>query len=172
MAVSPEVPVPAAVARAASAPSAKAVPGAGPRALVFRLGGRILAGACGRGARVIEIGELTRLPTAPAHVLGLANDQGTVLPVVDARPLLDLPRPPWPRPWRAFVTPGELRAAFAIEEILGFEPSPPERLEPTDEGLPAGLSRHARGSLALPRWRATLLDLPGIVEALRVRRAA
>jgi chemotaxis signal transduction protein len=145
--------------------------GPAPRALVFRLGGRVLAAAGGRGGRVIEVGALTRLPTAPAHVLGLANDQGTVLPVVDARPLLELPCPPWPRPLRAFVTAGELPAAFAVEEILGFEPYSPERLESPDDGLAAGLRRYARGSLVLPRWRATLLDMNRIVEALRVRRA-
>lgn len=167
----PWAPAPAAPERAAPTAAAPAATGPAPRALVFRLGGRVLAATGGRGARVIEVGALTRLPTAPAHVLGLANDQGTVLPVVDARPLLELPCPPWPRPLSAFVTAGELPAAFAVEEILGFEPYPPERLEPPGDGLTAGLRRYARGGLVLPRWRATLLDMNRIVEALRVRRA-
>jgi purine-binding chemotaxis protein CheW len=159
---------------AASTPAAEtAVLPRSPRALVFRLGGRVLAAATGAGGRVIEIESWTRVPTGPAHLLGLANAQGAVLPVVDARPLLGLPVAPWPWPLRALVAGGdELRAALAVEEVLGFEPCPSDRIEPLGDGLPGGLRAHGRGVLALPRWRAVLIDLPRIFAALRVKRAS
>jgi chemotaxis signal transduction protein len=143
---------------------------AAPRALVFRLGGRVLAALAGAGGRVVEIESWTRVPTAPPHLLGLANAQGSVLPVVDARPLLGLPAAPWPWPLRALVTGGDgLRAALAVEEVLGFEPCPDDRVGPLGAGLPAGLAAHGCGELALPRWRATLIDVPRIVDALRIK---
>lgn len=162
---------------AASAPAAVAAYLRSPRALVFRLGGRDLAAVTGAGGRVIEVDSWTRVPTGPAHLLGLANAQGAVLPVIDARPLLGLPVTPWPWPLRALVATArtggdeELRAALAVEEVLGFEPCPADRIEPLGDGLAEGLRARGRGELVLPRRRAVLIDLPQIIAELRVNRA-
>lgn len=157
---------------AATPPASGTAPRTAPRALVFRLGGRVLAALGGAAGRVVEVTSWTRVPTAPAHLLGLANARGTVLAVVDARPLLGLRVAPWPWPLRAVVAGGdELRVALAIEEVLGFEPCAADRIEPLGGGLPAGLRNHGRGELVLPRWRATLIDLAAIIEELRVKRA-
>jgi purine-binding chemotaxis protein CheW len=156
----------------APAPVAAPISRAAPRALVFRLGRRVLAALAGAGGRVVEIESWTRVPTGPPHLLGLANAQGAVLPVVDARPLLGLPVTPWPWPLRALVAGGDdLRVALAVEEILGFEPCPDERVTALGDGLPEGLRAHGRGELTLARGRATLIDVPRIIETLRLKRA-
>jgi chemotaxis signal transduction protein len=141
-----------------------------PRALVFRLDGWVLASASAPGGRVVEVESCTRVPTGPACLLGLANAQGTVLAVVDIRPLLGLPAVPWEWPLRAQVVGGEaMRVAFAVEEILGFEPYRPERLEPLGDDAPEGLRSFSRGCVNLSSRRAVLIDVPRIVEALRYR---
>jgi purine-binding chemotaxis protein CheW len=142
-----------------------------PRALVFRLGGRVLAAPGGAGGRVVEVDACTRVPTAPPYLIGLGNAGGTVLSLADVRPALGLPAAPWAWPLLAQVVGGEaLRVAFAIEEVLGFEPYRPDRLEPLGDGNPAGLAAFALGELALTPGRAVLLDLPRIVEALALKR--
>ena len=141
-----------------------------PRALVFRLGGWVLASAGSDGGRVVEIESLTRVPTGPACLLGLANAQGTVLSVIDIRPLLGLRPEAWEWPLRAQVVGGEaMRVAFALEQILGFDAYRPERLEALGADVPDGLRSFARGWVSLPPARAVLLDVPRIVEALRYR---
>lgn len=141
------------------------------RVLIFLLGTRVLASRSAPGSRIVEIDSWTRVPTAPPHVLGIANAGGTVLAVTDVRPTLGLPTPPLPRPLRAVVVGGEeLRAAVAIEGVLGLESCAPGLAREPDGELPEGLGRYALGVLDLPPWRPLLIDLPAIVEALRLRR--
>jgi chemotaxis signal transduction protein len=141
-----------------------------PRAVVFRLGGRVLAAASEPGGRVIEVDSCTRVPTGPAWLLGLANAQGTATSLIDIRPLLGLAVTPWVWPLRAQVAGGDaMRVAVAVEEVLGFEPYRPERLQALAEDAPGGLRAFSRGWLDLASRRAVLLDLPRIVEALRYR---
>lgn len=131
----------------------------------------MLGAAIGPGARVVELAALTRIPTGPAHLLGLATLQGAVIPVVDARARLDLPAPPLRWPLRAHVIcHGTLRVAVAVEEILGFEPFDPGGLEPLGDGeVPAGLRSLARGAVPLGPGRTVMIDVPGLVEALRLQ---
>lgn len=141
-----------------------------PRALVFRLGGRLLAAASDSAGRVVEIESCTRVPGAPSHLLGLANTQGTVLAVVDIRPLLGLPAEAWQWPLRAQVVGGEsLRVAFAVEEILGFEAYRPDQSGSADAEIPDALRGFARACLRLPQGEAVLIDVNGIIAALRQR---
>lgn len=141
-----------------------------PRALVFRLGGRVLAALSEPGGRVVEVEGCTRVPSGPACLLGLANAQGTVLSIIDVRPLLGLAATRWEWPLRAQMTGGSsMRVAFAVEEVLGFEAFRPERIEALDEGEPESLRCFARGVLELPPGRAVLVDVPRIIAALRYR---
>jgi chemotaxis signal transduction protein len=102
--------------------------------------------------------------------VGLANAQGTVLSLVDVRPLLGLASAAWQWPLRAQVVDGQARVAIAVEEILGFDAFDPDHLEPLGEEVPEGLRSFGQGVLALPAGPAVLLDLPAIVEALKLRR--
>lgn len=152
----------------------EARPETGPasRALIFLLGTRVLATLSAPGGRVVEIDSWTRVPAAPAHLLGVANAQGSVLALVDVRRALGLPEPPWPSPLRAVVVGGDrLRAAVAIEGVLGFESCFPALARAPQGALPDGLEGYARGVLDLPPWRPLLVDLPAVVESLRLRRA-
>jgi purine-binding chemotaxis protein CheW len=117
----------------------------------------------------MEVTALTRVPTGPSHLLGLANLQGAVVPVIDVRPRLDLPTPPWSWPLPVhLVGRGELQVAVAVEEVLGFEPYAPDRVAPLLAGdAPAGLAAFTRGTAPLRTGRALLIDLPGVLAALR-----
>lgn len=140
------------------------------RALVVRLGGQVLALAAGSGGRVVEIEACTRVPTGPDYLIGVGNGQGVVLAVVDIRPLLGLPIAPWSWPLLAQIAGGEhLRVAFAVEEVLGLEELGADRLQPPGSDLPSGLRAFSQGLLAATEGPAVLLDVPRIIDRLRLR---
>ena len=62
--------------------------------VVLRLGGSRYGLGMEEVAEVVALPAVTRLPAAPAWLLGLANWRGRVLPVLDLRPLLGTPTSP------------------------------------------------------------------------------
>lgn len=56
----------------------------------FRVGGQELAVPIAQVQEVIRAVPVTRIPTAPAHVLGIMNLRGRVVPMIDMASLLDL----------------------------------------------------------------------------------
>lgn len=81
---------------------------------------------------VLIVETCTPVPGAPANVLGVVNRRGAILPVLDLRPLLDVPPRPLERGARLLVVQlGAVEAGVAIDEVLG--------LEVVEEGSPVAL---------------------------------
>jgi purine-binding chemotaxis protein CheW len=90
------------------------------RACVFTLAGEPFAVALDTAREILTIEECTPVPLAPAAVLGVVNLRGTLVPVVDVRPLLGLPAAP-DRPTLALLVAAEsLRFAVAIDAVVGL----------------------------------------------------
>src|SRR5712664_4176329 len=70
-----------------------ALPDASPalRACLFALSGARFAVDVRSAREVAVFDDLTAVPRAPRLLLGVANLRGTVVPIVDVGPLLDLP---------------------------------------------------------------------------------
>jgi chemotaxis signal transduction protein len=138
---------------------------------VFTVAGRQLATDLRHTREVVVLPDRTAVPRAPAHILGVANLRGYVVPIVDIAHLLGLPpRAPSEaaRPPRTVVLEGAgAQVAIVTDEVLG--------LESFDEVFPAGETGEGPGkALTLGLLRrsdamATLLDVPELVEAVRVR---
>ncbi len=64
--------------------------------VAFRLAGAGYALPVSHVERVVRVGEITRVPRAPASVQGVTNLRGRVIPVVDLRRRLGLPAGPPP----------------------------------------------------------------------------
>jgi purine-binding chemotaxis protein CheW len=131
------------------------------RACVVLLGGRPFAVDVTAAREIVVLDATTRVPGAPASVLGVMNLRGSVLPVVEARPLLGLPA--HMRADRALVlADGERCAAVVIEGVVG--------LAPLDEvgPLPAAAGGLVVGEVvAETGGRAMLLDAPALLAAIR-----
>jgi chemotaxis signal transduction protein len=138
---------------------------------VFTVAGRQLATDIRHTREVVVLPDRTAVPRAPTHVLGVANLRGYVVPIVDIGPMLGLPSRP---PDEASSTPRTVvlegagaQVAIVTDEVLG--------LESFDEVLPASQTPEGPGrALTLGLLRrsdamATLLDVPELVEAVRVR---
>lgn len=130
------------------------------RACVVLLGGRPFAIDVTDTREVVVLGSTTPVPGAPPTVLGVMNLRGSIMPVVEARPLLGLPA--HTRSDRALVlADGDRRAAVVIEGVLGLAAL--DTVEPTADAGDLTL-----GAVALETGgRATLLDARGTLAAVR-----
>ncbi len=129
------------------------------RACVFVLGGSLFAVEVTSAREVAVFDSITRVPGAPAFLLGLANLRGAVMPIVDIRALLELPPHRAGTVIKALVLEhGPLRAAIAIEAALGLEPFG-EVNAPDGPGLVLGTLRRGDEMVAL-------LDASRILTAL------
>jgi len=137
---------------------------------VFTLAGQQLAADIRHTREVVVLPDRTAVPGAPAHVLGVANLRGYVVPIVDIGHLLGLPpRPPSEAPKTPktiVLEDAGVQIAVATDEVLG--------LESFDDVLPVGeLGGRPHGELVLGLLRrgdgvAALLDVPRLVAAVRV----
>jgi purine-binding chemotaxis protein CheW len=122
-----------------------------------------------RSAReVVDIEELTIAPRGPSYLVGVANLKGSILPVLELRPLLGLPSTPAGRGARALVVEADpLRAAILTDRVLGLRVF--DELTPVAEAPPGGPAAFALGVGRYPEGPVTILDVPRLLEALRIR---
>ena len=133
-------------------------------ACVFTLGGESCAIHVRQARAIVTIGALTRVPGAPPALLGVTNVRGTVVAVVDLRPLLGLPPAPVGAGTSAVVLEdGDLRAALAVDRVLGIERF--ETALPTPDASP--FVPVACGALSSADGMVTLLDGPTILATVR-----
>ena len=135
------------------------------RACLFMLAGSTFAVDVQSAREVAVFDDITTVPRAPAPLIGVANLRGTVMPIVDVRPLLGLPVQRLGRSLRTLVVrDGATQVAVAVEGVLGLEPF--NEILPLEE---ARAGAHREFDLGLLKWgegTATLLDAGKIVQAL------
>ena len=143
---------------------------------LFRLGGVLFAVEVDEAREVIVVEDYTVVPRAPTDLVGITNLRGSVLPVVDVRPLLRLSDGRQPargvqRGTKALVLEaGRIRAAVAIDEALGL--SVVEEVIPLSEAARREYGSLAVGLFPAERELVTLLNTARILETLvsRTRR--
>jgi purine-binding chemotaxis protein CheW len=132
------------------------------RACLFMLGERAYAVDVRDAREVVTLDGYTRVPGAPATVVGVFNLRGTVVPLVEVRPLLG----------HAVTSPGtgtaavvlaarSGRAAVIIDRVLGLGWFDDITLGPSHGPFAAGTFIHGDGDTI------TLLDADALLAALR-----
>jgi purine-binding chemotaxis protein CheW len=138
---------------------------AAPRACLFALAGARFAVDVRSAREVVLFDDITAVPLAPPHLVGVANLRGTVMPIVDARELLGLPES---RPGRAVrtlvVRDGVVQAALVVDTVLGLEPY--EQVVPPDSPTERGPRALMAGWIQWAGETLPLLDVPKILAAL------
>ena len=140
------------------------------RACVFTVGGKPLAADIRHTREIVVLPDPTPVPRAPAHVLGVANLRGHVVPIVDIGPVLGLPPRPagdGAGPRTIVLEDAGIAVAVALDEVLGLESF--DDVLPMDEAGAGRNERLAQGLLQRADGVAMLLDVAGLVEAVRVR---
>lgn len=137
------------------------------RVCVFMLGDHSYAVDVRDAREVVILDGHTRVPGAPATVLGVFNLRGTVVPLVEARPLLGEPARAVAAGAAAVILAARTwRAAVAIDRVLGLEWMDDAALV-APHGESVG-GEFAAGTFAPDNGDAiTLLDADRLLAALR-----
>ncbi len=107
--------------------------------ITFKLGGELFAINVGQVREVLEISQITRVPTAPGYMRGVVNVRGRAIPVVDLRMKFGLPKASDTVNSRVVVMELELDGettvvggiADSVHEVIELEPgqiNPPPRI--------------------------------------------
>lgn len=107
--------------------------------MTFKLGDELFAIAVGQVREVLEIAHITRVPTAPEYMRGVANVRGLAIPVVDMRLKFGLAPAPDTVHSRIIVLEVELDGeatviggvADSVHEVIEFDAdsiNPPPRI--------------------------------------------
>jgi purine-binding chemotaxis protein CheW len=139
------------------------------RACLFALAGARFAVDVRSAREVVLFDEITAVPRAPRHLVGVANLRGTVMPIVDVRGLLGLAESPPGRTHRTLVVrDGVVQAALVVDAVLGLEPF--EAVVPADSPTAGGMWGPRPFMTGWIQWAGEtlpLLDVPKILAALR-----
>lgn len=138
-----------------------------PRVCLFRLADRTFALDIRWVREVVEVAAVTRLPLAPAEVLGVFAVRGGILPLIHLSALLGLEdRAGSSR--AVVVRHGERQAALAVSEVLSLEALEvlPMTGPPSDLGVP---TEYLSGQLVWRGETVPVLAVPNLLEALAAR---
>ena len=128
---------------------------------VYLLGGRFPAVEARYVLEVFNLDELTPVPSVPSFVIGVAAVRGTILPVIDAAPLVGAhARPPRGGDPLLRVGIGDTQAALVAERVLGVR-----EIAVPEQGERGGALVLARGRL--PEGEVVVLDLAALFDRAR-----
>ena len=137
------------------------------RACLVVLGGEQFAIDVRRLREVMVVGKPTAVPGAPSFVRGVANLRGEVLALLDIAPVLGLPScGVGPMSKALVLEPASSQVAIVVDDVVGLETF--DEFRSQDD---AASTTHAFGVGWLGREGrlVTLLDVPEVVETLRIR---
>ncbi|HTF99618.1 MAG TPA: chemotaxis protein CheW [Nitrospirota bacterium] len=102
--------------------------------LAFRLGSEDYAVMVSDVREVLRTRELTRVPNAPAHILGVASLRGTMLPVIDLCRRLGLTPGVRDEKTRVVVVnPDDEDVGLLVDRVLGVIRIPEDAVKPAPE---------------------------------------
>lgn len=140
------------------------------RVLLVRLGDERLAIESRHVRGVVPVTDVTPVPRAPSHVLGVFHHLGRVVPLVDVRPALGLPR----RPEASAATLALLLevppwfVAADVDEVVGFEVSELRPETPGSAAVYGGMGSVAKGTVGRDGREYALLDAWRLMDSIRV----
>lgn len=129
--------------------------------LVFACGSSLYAVPSETASEVVNLPALTRVPGAPAHLLGVFAHRGEVLPVVDLSRLVSKPVD------EAFKRAVLVRTQKGVVALTATRVLGVATLEGSFERLgDAGVQRHLLGPARAPAGEVAVVDTDTFVEFL------
>ncbi|MFM7245797.1 MAG: chemotaxis protein CheW [Planctomycetaceae bacterium] len=136
------------------------------RCCTFRVGDACFAVPADGVVEVLRGGQLTRVPRAPAGILGLVHLRGRIVPVVDPAGTLGIDRPPPDRATHLVIALEDDWYGLMIDEMLDVVEIPTAAIEQaTESGGEVG-SDALTGVYAAPDRLVHLLDPWRMIHSL------
>lgn len=138
--------------------------------LRFRLGDSLLAVDATQVDEVTDVTTYTPVPVAPAHVVGLMNLRGHAIPIVDLHRVFELTSHGTEEsvPRVVIVRVDDMRVGLMCDRVLGVEDVRLDAFAEPDAFAGQSLEPYARALLHDDDGVTVVLDLPVLLEALRV----
>jgi len=112
------------------------------------------------------------VPTTPQHVLGVINLRGSIVPIVDIRPVLSLPRQSL-QGQIAIIKHGNVTLGIVVDNVSEVIVVPESRLlgipsETSTQKAGKGRSWFLKGIIQRDHGVAALLDVEKIIDAIKL----
>jgi purine-binding chemotaxis protein CheW len=128
--------------------------------VAFRLGDELYAAPVERVVEIIRVQELTRVPQAPDHVRGVQNLRGSILPVLEVKTRLGLPKAILTPESRTMVVEGHERlVGLLVDSVVQVIRVPRSYLEPPPPEVRSRCSEYVVGIAKIGGRMALMLDL-------------
>ncbi len=136
--------------------------------LLLRLAGELYGIPSASVREVVRYRAYTPVPGSPPSLPGILSQRGTILPVVELRPLLGLVIVPVTRAARlVIVTHQEIDMALLVEAVLDLAALPADTLQPLPAALDPARARFLRGIARHEQQPVALIDLDELIAGLR-----
>ena len=117
---------------------------------------------------VVRYRAYTLVPGSPPSLPGILSQRGTILPVVELRPLLGLDVVPVTRAARlVIVAHQEIDMALLAESVLDLAALPADTLQALPAALDPARARFLRGIAEYEQQPVALIDLDELIAGLR-----
>ena len=137
-------------------------------ALLIRLGQEIYALPSASVREVTRHRSVTPVPGAPAVLLGIVNQRGTIVTVVDTCLLLGLVRSPVTRATRLVIAAhDDIDMALLVDGVLDLVPLAADAVTPPPPALDPARARLIRGIARHDDQPVILMDLGELIGGLR-----
>ena len=136
--------------------------------LLLQLGGELYGVPSASVREVVRYRAYTPVPGSPPSLPGILSQRGTILPVVELRPLLGLAVVPVTRAARlVIVAHQEIDMALLVEAVLDLAALPANTLQPLPAALDPARARFLRGIADYEEQPVALIDLDELIAGLR-----
>jgi purine-binding chemotaxis protein CheW len=138
------------------------------RICLFTMGDELYAIPVEVLTEIIISQKIFPVPTTPPHVLGVINLRSTIVPIVDIRPALSLPKQSMPKQI-AIIKNRAVTLGIVVDSVSEVVAVPNSSLMTVpDAGAPAGRSRSRflKGIVQRKEGVAALLDMERIIEEI------
>lgn len=136
------------------------------RCCTFRVGDACFAVPAEGVVEVLRGGHLTRVPAAPAGVLGLVHLRGRIVPVVDPAATLGIDRAPPERATHLVIALQDDWYGLVIDEMLDVVEIPGDAIEQATASVGEAGSDALTGVFAAPERLVHLLDPQRMIHSL------
>ena len=115
--------------------------------------------------QVVTIPTLTPVPRSAESLLGVFAVRGSVLPLIDLAPLLELQGGSATADLATLITYEERFVALKIDEVVGFSPLERSALMPL-KNTSAAMQHYGLGEVKQAGESVTILNIPTLFKAL------